>query len=91
MVTRPGFHDLRRYDATALVADGVDLRTLMNRMGHKTATLALDVYAQPNPNADRSTVARRDVARESHGEAANTEPVASQAPEQGEPRGATWI
>lgn len=54
VVPRPGFHDLRRYHATALVADGVDVRTLMNRMGHKTAKPALEVSAQPNPDADRA-------------------------------------
>ena len=32
----------------------IDLRTLMNRMGHKTAKLALEVYAKADPVADRA-------------------------------------
>ncbi len=30
----------------------LDLRTLMNRMGHKTAKLALEAYAKADPVAD---------------------------------------
>lgn len=50
----PGPHDLRRVNATQLAASGVDLRTLMNRAGHKTAKVALEVYAQADPVADRA-------------------------------------
>ncbi len=39
---------------TQLAASGVDLRTLMNRMGHKSARLALEVYAKADPVADRA-------------------------------------
>jgi hypothetical protein len=36
-------------------ASGVDLRTLMNRMGHKTRSLlAPEVYAKADPGADRA-------------------------------------
>ena len=38
-------HDPRRLNATQPAADGVDLRTLMNRMGHKKAGLAHEVYS----------------------------------------------
>jgi hypothetical protein len=31
------------------------LRTLMSRMGHKSAKLALEVYAKPDAVADRPT------------------------------------
>lgn len=48
------FHDLRRYHSTQVVAGGVDSRTLMNRMGHTTARMALEHYAQPDPTADRN-------------------------------------
>jgi site-specific recombinase XerD len=54
LVPLPGPHDLRRVNATQLAASGVDLRTLMNRMGHKTAKLALEVYSQADPIADRA-------------------------------------
>ena len=47
-----GFHDLRRSNATALVARGVDLRTVMYRLGHTTSKLALETYAQPDAEAD---------------------------------------
>lgn len=50
----PGPHDLRRLNVTRLAASGVDLRTLMSRMGHKSAKLALEVYAKPDPVADRA-------------------------------------
>jgi integrase len=50
----PGPHDLRRLYATQPAASGVDLRTLMNRMGHKSAKLALEVYANADPVADRA-------------------------------------
>ena len=61
-------------NVTQLAASGVDLRTLMNRMGHKTARLALEVYAKADPAADRaaadtigSHVLERDVAHGAHG------------------------
>ena len=39
---------------TQLAASGVDLRTLMNRMGHKSAKCAVRVYARADPVADRA-------------------------------------
>ena len=47
-------HDLRRLNLTQLAASGVDLRTLMNRKGHETAKLAVELYAKPDPVADRA-------------------------------------
>ena len=41
-----GFHDLRRANATALVADGVDVKTAQTMLGHSESRLTLDVYAQ---------------------------------------------
>src|SRR3546814_9405171 len=32
----PGFHDLRRTSATALVVDGVDVKTAQYRLGHSS-------------------------------------------------------
>lgn len=40
------FHDLRRANATTLVAGGVDLKTAQTRLGHSSSRLTLDVYAQ---------------------------------------------
>lgn len=41
-----GFHDLRRANATGLVAEGVDVKTAQAMLGHSEARLTLDVYAQ---------------------------------------------
>lgn len=49
----PGFHDLRRTSATALVVDGVDVKTTQYRLGHSSPMLTLDVYAQAVPQAGR--------------------------------------
>ena len=48
------FHDLRRANATALVLDGVDLKTAQTRLGHSDPRLTLAVYAQATSEADRS-------------------------------------
>jgi integrase len=41
-----GFRDLRRANATGLVAEGVDVKTAQTMLGHSEARLTLDVYAQ---------------------------------------------
>jgi integrase len=41
-----GFDDLRRANATGLVAEGVDVKTAQTMLGHAEARLTLDVYAQ---------------------------------------------
>ena len=41
-----GFHDLRRANATGLVAERVDVKTAQKMLGHSEARLTLDVYAQ---------------------------------------------
>jgi integrase len=56
------FHDLRRTNATALVADGVDLKTAQTRLGHTDARLTLGLYAQATTDGDRAaaeTLGRR--------------------------------
>jgi hypothetical protein len=40
-----GFHDLRRGNATALVAEGVDLKTAQARLGNSNPRLTLGLYA----------------------------------------------
>jgi integrase len=52
------FHDLRRTNATALVHDGVDLKTAQTRLGHSDPRLTLAVYAQATTEADRSAAQR---------------------------------
>lgn len=49
-----GFHDLRRANATALVREGVDVKTAQARLGHSDPRLTLAVYAQAVGEADRS-------------------------------------
>jgi hypothetical protein len=48
------FHDLRRANATALVLDGIDLKTAQTRLGHSDPRLTLAVYAQATSEADRA-------------------------------------
>ncbi len=54
----PRFHDLRRTSATALVVDGVDVKTAQYRLGHSSPVLTLAVYAQAVPAAERDAAAR---------------------------------
>jgi integrase len=53
-----GFHDLRRANATALVAEGVDLKTAQARLGHSNPRLTLGLYAQATEAADRAAADR---------------------------------
>lgn len=52
------FHDLRRANATALVRDGIDLKTAQARLGHSDPRLALAVYAQATTEADKLAAER---------------------------------
>lgn len=47
------FHDLRRANATGLVAAGVDVKTAQTRLGHSSSRLTLELYAQSVPRLDR--------------------------------------
>jgi integrase len=47
------FHDLRRANATGLVAEGVDLKTVQSRLGHSDPRLTLAVYAQKTTEGAR--------------------------------------
>lgn len=47
------FHDLRRTDATVMVAEGVDVKTAQARLGHSDPRLTLAVYAQATTEGDR--------------------------------------
>lgn len=53
-LTRLGFHDLRRTNATAMVLDGVDVKTAQARLGHSDPRLTLAIYAQATGEGDRS-------------------------------------
>lgn len=51
-MTTLGFHDLRRANATAMVAAGVDIKTAQTRLGHADARMTLNIYAQATSKAD---------------------------------------
>ncbi len=48
------FHDLRRTNASIMVAAGVDVKTAQHRLGHTDVRLTLELYAQVSSAADRS-------------------------------------
>jgi integrase len=52
------FHDLRRANATAMVLDGVDVRTAQARLGHSDPRLTLGVYAAATSEGDRTAADR---------------------------------
>jgi integrase len=41
---RVGFHDLRHYYAAALIRHGASVKTVQDRLGHKSAVTTLDTY-----------------------------------------------
>jgi len=56
------FHDLRRANATALVAESVDIKTAQTRLGHADPRTTLAIYARATGEGDRKAadaVARR--------------------------------
>jgi integrase len=48
------FHDLRRANATAMVAEGIDLKTAQTRFGHSDVRLTIGLYAQATAAADQA-------------------------------------
>jgi integrase len=48
-----GFHDLRRANATVMVAGGVDVKTAQTRLGHSDPRVTLAIYAQAVEESDR--------------------------------------
>jgi integrase len=47
------FHDLRRANATVLVAEGVDVKTAQVRLGHADPRTTLGIYARATSEGDR--------------------------------------
>lgn len=47
------FHDLRRANATALVAEHVDIKTAQTRLGHADPRTTLGIYAKATSEGDR--------------------------------------
>lgn len=50
-------HDLRHFTATQLIAAGVDVRTVAERLGHSDASLTLRVYAHVIQERDQAAAA----------------------------------
>ena len=46
------FHELRHTQATQLLANGVDLKTVQDRMGHANGAITLNWYAHAVPEND---------------------------------------
>ena len=45
-------HELRHTQATQLLANGLDMKTVQRRLGHSSATLTLNLYAHALPEMD---------------------------------------
>lgn len=50
-----GFHDLRHYFASLLIAAGLDIKTVQARMRHESAQTTLDTYGHLWPDKDESS------------------------------------
>lgn len=48
------FHELRHTQATLLLSQGVDVKTVQNRLGHANASITLNWYAHAVPENDRA-------------------------------------
>lgn len=48
------FHELRHTQATLLLGNGTDIKTVQNRLGHAKASTTLDIYAHAIPENDRT-------------------------------------
>ena len=48
------YHELRHTQASLLLANGVDVKTVQNRLGHSNASITLNWYAHAMPENDRA-------------------------------------
>jgi integrase len=51
-------HDLRHTHATLLLADGVPVKVVSERLGHASATITLTVYQHVHPGMGRQAADR---------------------------------
>jgi integrase len=51
-------HDLRHTHATLLLADGVPVKVVSERLGHASATITLTVYPHVHPGMSREAADR---------------------------------
>lgn len=57
---RPVFHDLRHTFATHAIASGMDIESVSKILGHKNASMTLDIYADALPDNKRAVMHRMD-------------------------------
>ena len=57
----PNFHGLRHSHASHLLADGIDLKLVSERLGHSRASFTLDRYVHLLPGRDQEAAERIDV------------------------------
>lgn len=50
------FHDLRHTFATYMIGNGTDVRTVASYLGHSSASMTLDIYADVDPEAKLAAV-----------------------------------
>lgn len=53
-------HDLRHTHATLMLADGVPIKTVSQRLGHKTIAVTVDTYGHVTADTDRDAADRFD-------------------------------
>lgn len=53
-------HDLRHSNATALIAAGVDIKTVQQRLGHSDVTTTLNIYTHVTQAMDRQAASTID-------------------------------
>lgn len=52
-LTHVRLHDLRHFVATELLTEGIDVRTVANRLGHARTSTTMDIYWAFVPARDR--------------------------------------
>jgi integrase len=57
---RVRFHDLRHCHASHLLAAGVNIKVIAERLGHANPTITLNTYSHLMPNAQAEAAARID-------------------------------
>ena len=72
------FHDLRSVATTALIAEGVDVKTAQTRLGHSSPQVTLGIYARATAEGDREA-ANKVGARGSNQRAQLTESVSDES------------
>ena len=62
-----GFHQLRHFYASLLIAHGESIKVVQERLGHTSAQMTLDTYSHLWPDSDDSTRAAVDLVLGDHG------------------------